>query len=134
MGESDHRRSGIVAVAIMLVIAVAALALIVPSIRFDSPASGGARALKALDASIGATLEPFEPKPAGARAMIVTSVANGGPAERAGLRVGDLVEQIGPSPAGDVKASAASLGHLPAPVIVNRRGKRAIVQLAAGQR
>lgn len=123
----------------ILIAAIAGVAvLVIWPIRLDSPASPAARALKSLDRSFGATLEPLDAATARrlghddrAGAMVVTSIAGGGPAEAAGMRVGDVVEQIGSSRASNVSASAAALAHRPVAVIINRRGKHAILEIAA---
>jgi len=100
----------------------------------------GARAhaheLMRIDTALGATLEPVDTATAralgdgpGARGMVVTSIAAGGPAAGAGIRVGDLVEQIQGRPAACSAAVADSLAKSPATVIINRRGNRARVAL-----
>ena len=100
----------------------------------------GARAraheLMQIDTALGATLEPVDAATAqalgdgaGARGMVVTSIAAGGPAAGAGIRVGDVVEQIQGRPAACSAAVADSLSKSPATVIINRRGNRARVEI-----
>jgi S1-C subfamily serine protease len=139
MDEKAHRRSAIAAFVILIAVMAGVALLVIRPIRLDSPASPAARALKSLDRSFGATLEPLDAAtarrlghkgPLGA--MVVTSIAGGGPAEAAGMRVGDVVEQIGSSRASNVRrASAAALARRPVPIIINRRGKHAILEIAA---
>jgi hypothetical protein len=96
-----------------------------------------ARELMRIDTALGATLEPVDAATvralgdgAGARGMVVTSIARGGPADSAGLRVGDLVERVQSRPADSIAAVADSLSNAPATVIINRRGNRARVEVA----
>src|SRR6185437_3887062 len=98
-----HRQltSGILFLVLCIAIVIAAV-FAIRSIRVQNPASHRARALLNLDAALDATLEPLDQTSArllggGGQAddMVVTSVASGGRASRAGIRVGDFVEQIG---------------------------------------
>jgi len=91
-----------------------------------------------LDESIGATVEPLDRATArslgltaGTRGVVVTSIASGGPAARAGVRTGDVVVAID-RPVGSVKDLAAGLrnnGNV-LTVTLNRRGQSVIVPLA----
>jgi C-terminal processing protease CtpA/Prc len=61
--------------------------------------------------------------------MVVTSLASGGRASAAGIRVGDVVEAIDNKDASDVDEALAALGPEPTRVTINRHGNRAIVEL-----
>jgi S1-C subfamily serine protease len=94
-----------------------------------------------IDTALGATLEPVDAATAralgddsGARGMVVTSIARGGPADSAGLRVVDLIERIQGRPARCSAAVADSLKRTPATVIINRHGNRARVEIAVRSR
>jgi S1-C subfamily serine protease len=62
--------------------------------------------------------------------LVVTSVASHGPAASAGLRVGDVIEQIGGRPAasGDEVLDAARLSTAE-PLAIRRDGKPEILEL-----
>ena len=118
-------------------IVVLALFLALRPLRVDSPATSSARALLRLDTVLGATVEPVDRATAGMlgvqsseRSLVVTSVASNGPAATAGLRVGDVIEQIGGRPAGDFHGTAGLASA--EPLLIRRGGKETIlnVQLA----
>jgi serine protease Do len=93
-----------------------------------------------LDEAIGATVEPLDPATArslgltaGTRGVVVTSIANEGPAAHAGVRTGDVVVAID-RPVGSVNDLATGLrnnGNV-LTVTLNRRGQSVIVPLAVG--
>jgi serine protease Do len=69
-----------------------------------------------LDETIGATVEPLDPPTARSlglmaetRGLVVTSVASGGPAARAGIRTGDVVVAVD-RPVRSINDLAAGLG------------------------
>ena len=108
----------------------------VRQVRVEAPASHDARALLKLDSAFGATLEPLDATSArilggGSEEddMVVTSLASGGRASAAGIRVGDVVEAIGGKDASDVDQALAALGPEPTRVVINRHGNRANVEL-----
>ena len=114
----------------------AVIVLAVRQVRVEAPASHDARALLKLDSALGATLEPLDATSArilggGSEAddMVVTSLASGGRASAAGIRVGDVVEAIDGKDASDVDQALAALGPEPTRVTINRHGNRAIVNL-----
>jgi S1-C subfamily serine protease len=120
-------------------IVVLALFLALRPLRVDSPATSSARALLRLDTALGATVEPVDRATAGMLevqssegSLVVTSVASNGPAATAGLRVGDVIEQIGGRPAGDFRETAGPASS--EPLSIRRGGKETIlnVQLAEG--
>ena len=98
-------------------------------VRLVTPASPHARTLLRLDSALGATLEPLDARAArtlggGSRVdeMVVTSVAAGGRASTAGLRVGDVVERVdGENPA-DLDAAVDAIGTDPTEILINRHG------------
>ena len=68
-----------------------------------------------VDNALGATVEPVDAGmarslglPGSSGGLVVTSVANKGPAISAGLRVGDIIEKIGGRPATSVNSNALS--------------------------
>jgi len=110
--------------------------LAVRQVRVEAPASHDARALLKLDSALGATLEPLDATSArilggGSEEndMVVTSLASGGRASAAGIRVGDVVEAIDNKDASDVDEALAALGPEPTRVTINRHGNRAVVEL-----
>ena len=139
--QDIHRQRQLTGGIIFLVLCIAvviAAAFAIRSIRVQNPASHRARALLSLDAALDATVEPLDPTAArqlggGGEAddMVVTSVASGGRAWRAGIRVGDFVEQIGGKDPSDFDAAVAVLGPAATTVVINRHGQHAVVQLPA---
>jgi S1-C subfamily serine protease len=124
------------AVLIAFAILFAVMALAVRQVHVDAPASHDARALLKLDSALGATLEPLDATSArilggGSEEddMVVTSLASGGRASVAGIRVGDVVEAIGGKDASNVDQALAALGPAPTRVLIKRHGNRAIVEL-----
>jgi predicted metalloprotease with PDZ domain len=139
MAAKIHSRWGAAALLLFGTLVVLALFLALRPLRVDSPASSSARALLRLDTALGATVEPVDRATAGmlglrssGRALVVTSVASNGPAARAGLRVGDVIERIGGRPAGDLHETA-DLASVE-PLSIRRGGKETLlnVQLAEG--
>lgn len=120
--------------------AIVALALLLAlrPLRVDSPASASARALLRLDNALGATVEPIDPSTAGMLGLqsnggylVITSVASNGPAATAGLRVGDVIEQIDGRPAAMLDLAELASAT---PVSILRDGKESVVnvQFAGG--
>lgn len=110
------------------------LFLVMRPLRLESPASGSARAMLRLDHALGATLEPVDTAiasraglPSGQRYLVVTSVASGGPAAAAGLRVGDILQSIGGKPADQLSVTGYS-GRIP----IWRGGKSIPVEVHFG--
>jgi hypothetical protein len=136
--QQDRRLVAKAAPAALLgcVLLFGAIIFAVRQVRVEAPASHDARALLKLDSALGATLEPLDA--ASARIvgggseeddMVVTSVASGGRASAARIEVGDVVEAIGGTDASDVDGALSALGPDPTPVVINRHGSRAIVEL-----
>lgn len=136
----EHGRSLAAKVVPALLLACAILfgviIVTVRQVRLEAPASHDARALLKLDSALGATLEPLDATSArilggGSEEddMVVTSLASGGRASAAGIRVGDVVEAIGGKDASDVDQALAALGPEPTRVVINRHGNRANVEL-----
>lgn len=81
---------------------------------------------------LGISVEPLTPAlasrfnlPAGAQGLIVTSVDPAGPAANAGLREGDLIEEVDRQPVrsvADLQAALGRTGTRPALLLINRRG------------
>ena len=90
-----------------------------------------------IDEAIGATVEPLDGATARSLGLagethgaVVTSIANGGPAERAGIRTGDVVAAID-RPVNSTKDLAAGLGKdgNVLTVTLKRNGQSVIVPL-----
>ena len=93
-----------------------------------------------LDEAIGATVEPLDPATARSlglapqtRGLVVTSIANGGPAARAGVRTGDVVVGVDQSVSSikDLGAGIQRNGNA-LTVTLNRHGQSVIVPLSVG--
>jgi membrane-associated protease RseP (regulator of RpoE activity) len=128
-----------------------ALALAVPAILagafaltdwelgLEFPGARKEAAAAAFDHALGATIEPLDDATAEslglsprARGLVITSLAENGPAAPAGLRPGDVIERIGRVPvATPAEAASALRGARAAEIILtlNRRGHYAIVHL-----
>lgn len=135
--RQKHLSGGIIFLILCIAVVIAA-AFAIRSIRVQNPASHRARALLSLDAALDATVEPLDQRSArllggGGQAddMVVTSVASGGRASRAGIRVGDFVEEIGGKDPSDFDSSVAVLGPAATTVVINRHGQHAVLQLPA---
>lgn len=93
----------------------------------------------AVDAAIGATVEPLDRATAESlgiaprdKGLVITSLGRDGPAARAGIRTGDVIERVSGAPVASLDEAAAALKGTPAPeiiLLVNRRGHYATVQL-----
>lgn len=121
---------------LLLLSALVALGLFLAfrPLELQSPASGSGRALLRLDNLLGATVEPLDLATAaqlglsaGGGELVVTSVASDGPAAKAGLRVGDVVERIGSQPAAQARAVASD--QSPVPILINRSGDRTMLSI-----
>lgn len=126
-------------VVIVAIVLAAAFALRDPELGFELTASQRGRAATTLDAMIGATVEPLDRATAESlglaprdEGLVITSLGENGPAARAGLRAGDVIERIGEVPVGPVGDATAALKGVRPPEIVltlNRRGHYTIVHL-----
>jgi S1-C subfamily serine protease len=92
-----------------------------------------------IDRQLGATVERLDPVTAhelgdGAQAdeLVVTSVAEGGPADRAGVRAGDVIESVAGKPARSVPDLASAVVTPPTRLIVDRGGEHVILMLPGG--
>ena len=141
MARADqHSTSGNTVFAI-LVVGALLLAVVVFAARqlsFESPASHHARTLLKLDSTLGATLEPLDARAArmlggGSRVdeMVVTSIAAGGRASAAGLRVGDVVEEVDGKDPSDLEAAIGAISTDPTEILVNRHGSRVMLNVPA---
>ena len=134
VGNTNRLWHGSAAIFIVAATFLLATFLALRPLRLESPASGSARALLRLDNALGATVEPVDQSTAGLLGLqssggdlVVTSLANKGPAVDAGIRVGDVIERIDGRAA--VEADAASIGQARTTVLINRRGSHAIVNV-----
>ena len=119
---------------ILLALILLALFLALRPAHLEMPATGGARALLRLDNALGATVEPVDAGTARSLGLssssggfVVTSVASGGPAVAAGIRVGDIIERIGGRPA--VVVDTGALSSMSTTMLINRHGNHAIVSV-----
>lgn len=132
------------AIAVIVALLFGLLVVGARQLKFESPASHHARTLLKLDSTLGATLEPLDARAArmlggGSHAdeMVVTSVAAGGRASAAGLRVGDVVEKVDGEDPQDLEAAIGAVSTDPTQIIVNRHGSRVMLKVpaaAAGSR
>lgn len=143
MAAADQRRStGNAVLAILIVGAVVfgALVFATRQLRLQSPASPHARTLLKLDSTLGATLEPLDARAArtlggGSRVdeMVVTSVAAGGRASAAGLRVGDVVEQVDGRDPANLDAAIDAVSTDPTQILINRHGSHVTLNVPAAR-
>lgn len=86
-----------------------------------------------VDHELGATVEALRPDtaddvslPSSTRGVVLTSLADGGLAQTAGLRPGDVVQRIGGAPVESPRQAAHSLaqGARPWKLTVNRHGHK----------
>jgi membrane-associated protease RseP (regulator of RpoE activity) len=140
MANRGHPRATLIVPAAFVGLALlfGASVLAVRSVRVATPASHDARTLLKLDSALGATLEPLDSVSArvlggGSEVddMVVTSVASGGRAAAAGIRVGDVVEEISGKDPSDLDAAAEAIGPAAIPVAINRHGHHIVVELPA---
>ena len=141
MARADHHpQSGNMVLAMFIagVLLFGVLVLAARQVRIDTPASPHAQSLLKLDSALGATLEPLDARAArvlggGSRVdeMVVTRLAAVGRASAAGLRVGDVVEQVdGKNPA-NLDAAIDAVSTDPTQIIVNRHGSRVMLNVPA---
>ena len=140
MAASDHRRTRANTVLAFVVGALLFGTLVIAArqLRLDSPASPHARTLLKLDSTLGATLEPLDARSAqvvggGSRVdeMVVTSVAAGGRASAAGLRVGDVVEEVDGEDPANLDAAIDAVATDPTEIVVNRHGTHVMLKVPA---
>ena len=140
MAQVDQRAetgSTGVTVFIAAVLLFGALVLVVGrQLKFESPASHHAKSLLKLDSSLGATLEPLDARAArmlggGSRVdeMVVTSVASDGRASAAGLRVGDVVQEVDGKDPTNIDDAIDAVSTDPTRIIVNRHGSRVMLNI-----
>lgn len=122
------------------VILTAAFALADRELGFELPGARREAAATAFDAALGATVEPLDRATAESlgisprdKGLVITSLRANGPAARAGLRPGDVIERISGTSVGSQIDAAAALRDTRAPDIIltlNRRGHYAMVHLS----
>lgn len=139
-GPDQRRRSADSALAIFIVCALlfGALLLVARQLKFEVPASPHAKNLLKLDSTLGATLEPLDARAArtlggGSRVdeMVVTSVAAGGRASVAGLRVGDVIEEVDGEDPSNLDAAIDAVATDPTEIIINRQGSHVTLKVPA---
>jgi predicted metalloprotease with PDZ domain len=143
MAAADQRRStgsAVLAILIVGALVFGALVFAARQLRLESPASPHARTLLKLDSTLGATLEPLDAQAArtlggGSRVdeMVVTSVAAGGRASAAGLRVGDVVEQVDGRDPANLDAAVDAVSTDPTQILINRHGSHVMLNVPAAR-
>ncbi|MEA3013801.1 MAG: serine protease Do [Sphingomonadales bacterium] len=138
MGPRAKAAMALVVVVVAIVVA-AVFAVRAPDLGFELPGSRRETVVSALDAALGATVEPLGPDTAASlgisardKGLVITSIAENRPAARAGIRTGDVIERIDGAPVGSIGEAAAALADARAPDIilrVNRHGEYVIVHL-----
>ena len=140
MAAMAQRWRGVAALLTIGAIVALGLFLVLRPLRLDTPASESGQALLRLDNELGATVEPIDRAMAAKlglkaadRDLVVTSIASGGPAAEAGLRVGDVIERIDGHPASDELVHVAKATSIE-PLSIRRGDKVGVinVQLAGG--
>jgi serine protease Do len=131
-------------IAIALVLAVpviltAAFAVADRELGFELAGARSEAAATAFDAALGATVEPLDSAtaeslgiPPRGKGLVITSLGANGPAARAGIRPGDVIERISGTSVGSSADAATALKGAGASDIIltlNRRGHYAIVHL-----
>jgi len=144
MSAADQRRASGNSVLVIVIIGAlifGALVFAARQLHLESPASPHARTLLKLDSTLGATLEPLDAQSAralggGSRVdeMVVTSAAAGGRASVAGLRVGDVVEQVDGRDPADLDAAIDAISTDPTNILVNRHGSQVSLNVPAAAR
>lgn len=124
---------------LLVCVLVAAAFMLRPSLVAAFGPEDESRA-RQLDEAIGATMEPLDPDTARSlglaprmRGLVVTSIASGGPAARAGVRTGDVVVGID-RPISSMKDLAAGIqtnGNT-LTIMLNRHGQSVMLPLRAG--
>jgi S1-C subfamily serine protease len=142
--EKKHPRPALgsrtkMAIAVVLAIAAILFALAARELGFELPGARKEAVATALDAALGATVEPLDGATAEGlgisprdKGLVVTSLSATGPAARAGLRPGDVIERISGTSVGSSADAATALKGAGASNIIltlNRRGHYAIVHL-----
>jgi predicted metalloprotease with PDZ domain len=131
-------RAQSVAALVVLIILIGAVSLADRTWEGDLAGSRREAATTAFDAALGATVEPLDRDTATTLGisgyeggLVVTSLRATGPAARAGVWTGDVIERIGGAPVESPLQAAAALKAAPAPVELRliRRGIYAIVRL-----
>jgi membrane-associated protease RseP (regulator of RpoE activity) len=87
----------------------------------------------ALPRSIGVRLQPLSPeleRHLGGPGALVTEVTSGAPAERAGLRPGDVIVRVGTEPVGDLDAALRAIARAGAAAQIELRRAGATRELA----
>jgi S1-C subfamily serine protease len=133
--------------AIALFLALVAMAVIIVFAQKELSVAihrePGEAAEAVLGSAIGATVEPLDRATAKGlgivpyeKGLVITSLARDGPASRAGVRAGDVIERVGPVRIASVDQAAAALktAQVPIRVILNRRGRYDVVTLPISAR
>jgi hypothetical protein len=125
--------------AVALIVLIGALVLSDREFGFEFPAERKDAAVIAVDAALGATVEPLDRATAEGlgisprdKGLVITSLREKGPAAQARITAGDVIERIGGIPVHSPGDAAEALKGTRPPDIVltlNRRGRYAVVRL-----
>jgi hypothetical protein len=125
--------------AAVLAVVLTALILTDRDFAFEFPADRKEAAVIAIDAALGATVEPLDRATAESlrisprdKGLVITSLGENGPAAQAGITTGDVIERIGGIPVHSPGEAAEALKHARPPEIaltLNRGGHYAVVHL-----
>jgi Do/DeqQ family serine protease len=109
----------------------------------ENNAEGNPGGERAAGGRLGLSVEPLTPEaaqrlnlPAGTRGLLVTSVTGGGPAAEAGLRRGDLIQEVNRQPVNTREELAAAVnrtGDRPVLLLVTREGRSSFVAVRPRQ-
>jgi S1-C subfamily serine protease len=125
--------------AVAVSVLIAALILLDRGVGFDFPIERTEAAEIAVDAALGATIEPLDSATAERlgisprdKGLVITSLGEKGPAARAGITAGDVIERIDGIPVHSQSEAAEALKGARSSDItltLNRRGRYAVVHL-----
>ena len=133
-------RRGGTALALLLGVSAMAMAIVLAeaNLKIDISGQRSEAAQEVLGNAVGATVEPLDRVTARSlgispreKGLVITSLARNGPAARAGVHAGDVIEQIGATRIATLNDATAVLkeAHAPITLTLNSRGHYAIVTL-----
>ena len=126
------------AVMVLLLVVLVAVGIALSDHLSSEFHAGGEATITAVDAAIGATVEPLDRAtaeslgiPSESRGLVITSLGRNGPAERTGIKAGDVIQRIDGVPVGSVRDAADALQEAPDVIglTLNRRGHYANVKM-----
>lgn len=133
-----RRGAAVAALAFIAIATLAAFALSDFHADFGFFSGHGEATAVQLDALAGATFEPLDRPTARQlgvaeqeKGLVVTSLAESGPAARAGIRTGDVIVRVGDVPIRSTQEAVAAMtnGGTPITITLNRHGRYAMIRL-----